>query len=94
MAKAQPKDTITIDRKQAEKVRKSVGETWQKILERLKQDLKSLEKDEPVPETLVRNFKIASDQLRRDYRLDPPAVSDQQPEQPASDPLEGLRIVG
>lgn len=77
---------------EAKKVRTAVGKLWQVVLGKLTREVQACG-ERPLPEDLVKNLKVASDQLRLDYRLDPPPEDDGE-RQPPADPLEGLRLVG
>lgn len=79
---------------EATKVRRAIGGLWQSVLGKLAREVQGVPQGEALPETLVKNLKVASDQLRLDYRLDPPAEDPDSGEEPPADPLEGLRLVG
>lgn len=86
---------------EAKRVRKSIGKLWQEVHARLAGQVAELaKKKKPLPESLVKNLKVASDQLRLDYRVDPPPrpPAESLPTAPAppaaeADPLQGLRVV-
>lgn len=93
----EPQDSAaaTKAREEAQRVRRSIGALWQTVLGKLARELQGFQQ-KPLPEKFVKNLKVASDQLRLDYRLDAP---DQQPPaeapaEPPADPLDGLRLVG
>ena len=83
-------------REEVEEVRQELAGTWLEVLGRLKKQVNTNRK--PLPESLVKNLKIASDQLRIEFRSVPATPSKpEEPEHEANgddrDPLGGLRIV-
>lgn len=80
---------------EAREVRKAVGQIWKSVLGKLAREVRDVGPGEAVPEVLVKNLKVASDQLRLDYRLDPPSPEGEPTAGETPDnPLEGLRLVG
>jgi hypothetical protein len=93
MGEPQPETAVAKAREEAKRIRRSIGHVWQSVLAKLAKELQ--QRDAALPESLVKNLKTASDQLRLDYRLDmPEPPAEEPPAEPARDPLDGLRLVG
>lgn len=80
---------------EAERVRRAIGALWQSTLGALASEFQACKAaGEPLSKAFVYKLKVASDQLRLDYRLDVPAEAEAPAATERTDPLEGLRIVG
>jgi len=77
--------------------RRDVANTWIHVRRCLARRIKSLSRQRKgIPKELVDMLKVASDQIRLDFRLDPPQelpAAEPVDELPAIDPLDEIRLV-
>lgn len=77
-------------------MRRAVAGFWSRTLVQMEHERAAHDQAEtPLPLAMVQAAKIVADQIRLDYRLDPPAeLPDVEPvaEVPAADPLESIRL--
>ena len=83
------KELTFLEAERVRRAREKLAAGWEKVAAILTKEIAAAEKAKVVPKELVEKLKLASDQIRRDFRLEPEAGGEKAP----ATPLAGLRIV-